>query len=112
MSLLNSLGTLESAGLIQVAKVEPDVEYLFRHSLVQDAAYASLLEGDRKRLHEAVGNAIEQLYPERKRELAAILGYHFKQAGQDQRALSYFILAGDVALSIYANQEAELQYRR
>lgn len=111
MNLFNSLGTLESAGLIQVSKVEPDLEYLFRHSMVQDAAYASLLESDRKRLHLAVGDAIERLYPERKTELAAILGYHFKEAGQDVRALSYFLIAGDVALAAYANQEAEIQYR-
>jgi serine phosphatase RsbU (regulator of sigma subunit) len=111
MTLLNNLGTLESAGLIQVAKVEPDLEYLFRHSLVQDAAYASLLENDRKRLHLAVGNAMENLYPERKRELAAVLGYHMKEAGEDQRALDYFILAGDEALKTFANQEAEYQYR-
>ena len=111
MNLLNSLGTLESAGLIQVAKVEPDLEYLFRHSMVQDAAYASLLESDRKRLHLAVGDAIERLYPDRKKELSAILAYHFKEAGQDERALSYFITAGDEALAVYANQEAELQYQ-
>ena len=112
MSLFTNLGTLESAGLIQVAKVEPDLEYLFRHSLVQDAAYASLIDNDRKRLHLAVGDAIEMLYPDRKRELAAMLGHHFKEAGQDERALNYFILAGDEALSVYANQEAEFQYRQ
>lgn len=111
MSLFNNLSTLETAGLIQVAQVEPDLEYLFRHSMVQDAAYASLLESDRKRLHMAVGDAIESLYPERKRELAAILGYHFKEAGEDRRALYYFLIAGDEALSVYANQEAEIQYR-
>lgn len=111
MTLFNNLGTLESAGLIQVAKVEPDLEYLFRHSLVQDAAYASLLETDRTRLHLAVGNAIESLYPGRKRELAAILAHHFKEAGEEERALGYFILAGDEALKVYANQEAEYQYR-
>jgi serine phosphatase RsbU (regulator of sigma subunit) len=111
MSLFNNLGTLESAGLIQVAKVEPDLEYLFRHSMVQDAAYASLLETDRKRLHNAVGDAIESLYPDRKKELAAILGYHFKEAGEDERALTYFVIAGDEALAVYANQEAEIQYR-
>jgi serine phosphatase RsbU (regulator of sigma subunit) len=112
MNLFNNLGTLESAGLIQVAKLEPDLEYLFRHSLVQDAAYASLLESDRKRLHLAVGNAIESLYPDRKRQLAAILGYHFVEAGLGERALDYFILAGDEALAVYANEEAEIQYKR
>ncbi len=111
MSLFINLSSLETAGLIQVSQVEPDLEYLFRHSMVQDAAYASLLESDRKRLHLAVGEAIENLYPDRKRELAAILGNHFKQAGEDQRALSYFLIAGDESLAVYANQEAEIQYR-
>jgi serine phosphatase RsbU (regulator of sigma subunit) len=111
MSLFSSLSTLETAGLIQVSKLEPDLEYLFSHSMVQDAAYASLLESDRKRLHLAVGDAIENLYPDRKKELAAILGYHFKEAGEDDRALYYFLIAGDESLAVYANQEAEIQYR-
>jgi serine phosphatase RsbU (regulator of sigma subunit) len=111
MSLFNSLSMLETAGLIQVAQVEPDLEYFFSHSMVQDAAYASLLESDRKRLHLAVGDAIETLYPDRKKELAAILGYHFKEAGDDDRALVYFLIAGDESLAVYANQEAEIQYR-
>jgi serine phosphatase RsbU (regulator of sigma subunit) len=111
MTLFSDLGTLESAGLIRVAKIEPDLEYLFRHALVQDAAYASLLDSDRRRLHLAVGDAIESLYPERKKELAAILGHHFREAGQEARSLDYFLLAGDEALSAYANQEAEIQYR-
>ena len=111
MTLFSDLGTLESAGLIRVAKVEPDLEYHFLHSLVQDAAYASLLDGDRKRLHQAVGDAIENLYPDRKKELSALLGYHFQEAGQEDKALSYFLLAGDEALAAYANQEAEFQYK-
>jgi len=112
MSLFSDLSTLESAGLIRVAKVEPDLEYNFLHTLVQDAAYASLLEGDRKRLHLAVGDAIESLYPDRRKELAALLAYHFLKAGQEVRALGYFLMAGDEALAAYANQEAEIQYRR
>jgi len=112
MSLFNDLSTLEAAGLIRVAKMEPDLEYNFLHTLVQDAAYASLLEGDRKRLHLAVGDAIESLYPDRRKELAALLAHHFREAGQDVRALIYFLMAGDEALAAYANQEAEILYRR
>ncbi len=67
MSLFNDLSTLESAGLIRVSKMEPDLEYNFLHTLVQDAAYASLLESDRKRLHLAVADAIESLYPDRRK---------------------------------------------
>jgi predicted ATPase len=57
MSLLNSLGALEVDGIIRVAQVEPDLEYLFHHALLLDAAYATLLESDRKRLHLLVGEA-------------------------------------------------------
>jgi len=110
--LFNDLSTLESTGLIEMAKVEPDLEYMFRHSLVQAAAYTLLLKSDRRRLHLIVGEAIESLYPERTKELAATLGYHFKEAGQEERALSYLLIAGEVALATNANQEAEIQYRR
>jgi len=112
MTLFSDLGILESAGLIRVATVEPDLEYHFQHNLVLDAAYASLLDSDRKRLHLAVGDAIESIYPDRHKELAAILGYHFQEAGQDARALYYFLLAGDEALAAYANREAEILYKR
>lgn len=111
MSLMSELSDLESAGLIQVAQVEPDLQYLFRHTLVQDAAYTSLLTGDRRRLHRAVGQAIEHLYPDHLDEYAPLLARHFERAGEAQRALSYFRRAGDTALSGYANQEAESLYR-
>lgn len=112
MTLMSRLSTLESAGLIRLARLEPDLEYLFRHALVQDAAYASLLKADRQRLHLAVGEALERMYPEQLDELAPRLAQHFFQAGDDQRALKYFTLAGDAALSSYANQEAESRYRQ
>jgi serine phosphatase RsbU (regulator of sigma subunit) len=111
MTVMSQLSTLESAGLIRLAQFEPDLEYLFRHTLVQDAAYATLLTSDRKRLHQEVGEAIEHLYPERLNEYAAMLARHFEQAGNDQHALEYFSRAGDAALASYANQEAESQYR-
>ena len=55
MTLLGHLSTLETAGLIRIASAEPELEYLFRHPLIREAAYASLLSTDRKRLHQAVG---------------------------------------------------------
>ncbi len=112
MSLLGQLGSLEAAGLVRVAQVEPDLEYFFRHSLVQDAAYASLVETDRQRLHLVVGETIENLYPERMDEYAGMLAIHFQKAGQDKKAHQYFIKAGKAALEAYANREAEIQFRR
>lgn len=112
MSLMGQLGSLEAAGLLRVAQVEPDLEYFFRHSLVQEAAYASLLEEDCKRLHRIVGETIEQLYPDRLDEFGGTLAHHFQMAGEDKRAHAYFAKAGKAALESYANQEAEIQYRR
>lgn len=111
MSIRTHLNTLESAGLVRVAQLEPDLEYLFRHALVQEAVYTSLLSNDRKRLHKSVGESMEQIYADRLEDLAAVLARHFKEAGEDDRAYRYFILAGDAALESYANREAEIQYR-
>jgi tetratricopeptide (TPR) repeat protein len=114
MSLANHLTTLEASGLIRLAAMDPELEYLFRHALVQEAAYASLVKADRKQLHLAVGEALESLYPEQaaSRELAPILGEHFTKAGDDERALKYLTLAGDAAARVYANAEAALHYAR
>jgi tetratricopeptide (TPR) repeat protein len=113
MSLTSSLATLESSGLIRLAQAEPEIEYLFRHALLQDAAYESILKADRRILHHAIGETLEQLYPERlaSRELAPTLGQHFAAAGETERARKYFTLAGDTALAEYANVEAEQHYR-
>jgi predicted ATPase len=46
-----SLNTLEKSGLIRLAQIQPELEYLFRHALVQEATYESLLKNDRKRVH-------------------------------------------------------------
>ena len=56
MTVIQQLGNLEAAGLVSVAQLEPDLEYLFRHSLLQDAVYSTLVEDDRKQLHLLVGS--------------------------------------------------------
>jgi eukaryotic-like serine/threonine-protein kinase len=106
MPLLTQLNTLESVGLIRLAALQPELEYLFRHALVQDAAYGSLLKNDRKRLHQSAGEALEQFYAERVGEIASTLALHFEKAEQRDKAIHYFILAGDRARASYANSEA------
>jgi tetratricopeptide (TPR) repeat protein len=83
--------TLEAKGLIRVATYRPELEYLFRHWLVQDAAYGSLLKQERRQLHREVGEALEALYPDRHGELSGILAMHFEQAGEAQKAIDYYI---------------------
>jgi tetratricopeptide (TPR) repeat protein len=89
---------------------EPDRAYLFKHALVQEAAYASLLKQDRRRLHRLVGEALERQCAERVEDYAPQLGQHFDAAGDDARALRYFTLAGDAAARVYANTEAAAHY--
>jgi tetratricopeptide (TPR) repeat protein len=104
------LAQLESAGLIRQAEELPELEYLFRHALVQEVAYESLLKADRRRLHLAVGSALEEMYPDRLEELAPLLAQHFHEAGEATSALQYFTLAGDAAYRHYANAEAVGHY--
>jgi tetratricopeptide (TPR) repeat protein len=101
-----SIDTLEAKGLVSVAAYRPELEYLFRHWLVQDAAYGSLLKQERRELHRLVGEALERLYPERRDELAGILAMHFEQAGDAQKAIEYLIRDGRYALDRSAVREA------
>jgi len=100
------LDTLEAKGLIRLATVRPDLEYLFRHALVQDAAYGSLLKQERRELHGRVGEALELLYPDRRDELAPILAMHFEQAGDLDKAIDYYVASGRHALQTNAIREA------
>jgi hypothetical protein len=106
MNTRAELGTLEASGLIQVATLDPELEYLFRHALVQDAAYSSLLKQDRRALHRLAADTLLSLYPERKRELAAVVAMHLEQAGDDSRAAEHLVVAGEHALERFANREA------
>jgi len=106
------LGTLEASGLIQVAALQPELEYLFRHALVQEAAYASLLKQDRKALHLAAAEAILALHPGRERALAGVIAMHLERAGDVVRAGKYLILAGDQALERFANRESMAFFAR
>jgi hypothetical protein len=106
MNTRAELGTLEASGLIQVATFDPELEYLFRHALVQDAAYSSLLKQDRRALHSLAADTLLSLYPERKRELAAVIAMHLELAGEGTRAAEHLVVAGEHALERFANREA------
>src|SRR5207302_2969441 len=75
VSVLPNLELLVDEGLIRGPDhSESGVEYLFRHALIQDAAYASLLRQDRRRLHRVVGEAPERIEPDRLGDMAPLLG--------------------------------------
>ena len=112
MTLDPDLGALEASGLIRLAAMEPELEYIFGHVLVQDAAYGSLLRDQRRELHARVAAAIEQLYPDRLPELAGVLALHWERAGDPARAGEYLVRAGDNAAERFANREASDEFSR
>lgn len=104
------LDHLTSAGLIKPEVNEPDLDYLFKHALTQDAAYQSLLLADRKTLHRKTGEAIERLFPERLGDLAGILAEHFERGEAWDKAANYFTRAGEADTERYARVEASANY--
>lgn len=102
MTISTSLDQLRDAGLIRLADGEPDPEYLFRHTLLQETAYRTLLRQERSTLHLSVGRALERMYPQQRDELAPILGEHFDQGGEPGRAMTYFTLSGEGAARVHA----------
>ena len=111
MTTKTELVTLERSGLIQVAAVQPELEYLFRHALVQDAAYSSLLKQDRRALHRLAAESLLEVYPDRRRELAGVIAMHFEQAGDPASAAEHYTIAAEHALERFAQREAVSLFR-
>lgn len=80
--------------------------YCFRHVLFQKYLYNHLDPAERSRLHEAIGEALEALYPEKTSELAVQFAWHFEEAGLPGRAIDYLLEAGNRAVRISAYREA------
>jgi ABC-type oligopeptide transport system substrate-binding subunit/class 3 adenylate cyclase len=90
----------------------PELEYIFKHHLTQEAAYNGLLKKERRTLHRQVAQALERLFPERLEEEVGLLAHHWEQAGDGARAVPYLLRAGDQARTAYAHAEAVDYYRR
>ena len=98
--------------LEEVSLVEPLLnEYAFRHVLIQETAYDSILIKKRTELHRHIGEALEELHTNRIEEFAPLVANHF-YAAQDSRSLKYDILAGEKAARLYANAEASTHFSR
>jgi tetratricopeptide (TPR) repeat protein len=107
MSPLDTLPTLERSGLVYPIQVEPELQYLFRHALIQEAGYTSILRTDRRKLHRVVAETIESAYPHRLEEFAGILAYHYDLAGEDKKTAEYLLLAAEGALKQFAVATAQ-----
>jgi class 3 adenylate cyclase/tetratricopeptide (TPR) repeat protein len=84
----------------------PERMYVFRHALIQEVAYASLLERYRQAAHARAGRALESLYTNRIDEVVELLAHHFGRSGEADKAVDYSILAAEKAQRRWANSEA------
>ena len=87
-------------------------DYRFKHALVHDAVYNSLLTGRRESLHERVAVAIETEATDGAGEHADALAHHYSNTPRAEKAVRYMALAGERSLRVYALEEAELRFRQ
>ena len=104
------LAELQALELIYRQGLLPEPAYVFKHAVIQDVAYNSLLIRQRGHLHRAVGEAIEELYAERLTDHIGELAHHFMQGEEWTKALKYSRLAGDRAADAFASHEARAHY--
>jgi len=112
-ALKHGLAQLEQAGLV-FRRGEPPKEavYSFKHSLVRDAAYESLLKSRRQQLHGQIASALEQRFADIVASQPEIVAHHFTAAGLVNPAIDYWLKAGHLALSRSANAEAVKHLRQ
>ena len=110
--LRESLAQLVAAGLLFERGAPPQSTYLFKHALVQDAAYDTLLRGVCQSLHTRIAEVFENKYPETVDTRPELLAHHFAQAGLTDKAVQYHLQAGQLALKRGASSEGIAQLRR
>jgi len=98
--------TLQREEMVRERARVPELEYIFKHHLTQEAAYSGLLRRERRRFHRQVAEAVEGLYPDRVEEQLGLLAHHWEQAGERGKAIDYLRRAGEQAASQFANAEA------
>jgi class 3 adenylate cyclase/tetratricopeptide (TPR) repeat protein len=110
--LEEALGQLVRSELIFCRGESPHAVYTFKHALVRDAAYASLLKSRRTHLHAAIANALEQQFPEIVQTQPETLAHHLTEAGLIEKAIGYWLQAGKNAALRSANLEAIAHLQR
>ena len=110
--LAAALDQLATAGLVFRAGAGATTGYLFKHALVRDAAYGTLLRERRRQLHAAVARALEELWPELAEATPELVALHLAEAGEAGRAVGYWLKAGRRSAERSAEREAVHQLRR
>ena len=106
-----ALDRLLEAGLLFRQGVPPHANYLFKHALVQDVAYGTLLRAKRHELHASIASVLERQFSDVCESQPEALARHYAEAGLPQQAINYWQRAGDRAAKRSANQEAVAHFQ-
>ena len=109
--LKSYLMQLQSLEFVYEQSLFPEPEYIFKHALTQEVAYESLLLKKRREMHERIGRAIEELYPDRLEDHYETLAYHYSTSDNPEKTLTYLKLSGEKATKSYSDWEAIRFYR-
>ena len=96
--LRGALDRLTNAGLVFARGTPPRSSYMFKHVLVQDAAYSTLLRGRRQELHASIAKALEEQFPDTIETEPELLAQHYTAAAAPEQAIPYWVRAGKRAL--------------
>ncbi len=104
--LQRELQRLVQAELVYRKGFGARAKYLFKHALVQDAAYESLLKRERQKIHRRIAEKLEERFPETAETTPEILAHHYTEAGLSERAIDFWGRAGELASRRFAIAEA------
>jgi class 3 adenylate cyclase/predicted ATPase len=104
--LRDGLTQLVAAEFLYQRGEPPNASYRFKHALVQDAAYQSLLKSTRQQHHQRIASALESGFEDIVASQPEVLAHHYTEAGLTDQAIPYWHTAGQRALRRYANNEA------
>src|SRR5271165_3578215 len=110
--LQSALDRLGEAGLLFCRGTAPHASYLFKHALVQDAAYSTLLRGRRQELHARVGAVLERHFADLVERQPELLAHHLTAAGATERAVEQWLKAGQHAAAQFTYLEAIAHFER
>ena len=98
-TLQRGLRRLVDAGLIYQRGVPPQARYVFKHALIQEAAYQALLKSTRQRYHQQIAQVLETRFPDIVKTQPELLAHHYTEAGLSAKAVGYWRRAGQRALA-------------
>jgi class 3 adenylate cyclase/tetratricopeptide (TPR) repeat protein len=110
--LKSTLDSLVQAGLLFRQGLPPHATYLFKHALVQDAAYGTLLRESRRALHARIAETLESQFAEIAENQPEVLARHCAEAGFIEKAIAYYRRAGEQCVARSAIQEAVAQFSK